>query len=237
MVFKGWQKTSLIEYPGRVASVLFAGGCNFRCPFCYNRRLVLEPDSIPDLDPGAVLEYLTANRRLYQAVVISGGEPTLQQGLEEFCRRVKALDLLVGLETNGGRPETLRPLLEGRLIDYVGMDLKAPLEWQAYSRAAGLKEGQRGLLDRIRESLQLLLGSGADCELRCTAVPGLHSEQDLLAVAETARGARRFALQAFVARDTLDPALCAAGVYPVATLEAVAARVRGWFERFELRAS
>jgi len=235
MAFKGWQKTSLIEYPGRVSSVLFTGGCNFRCPFCYNRRLVLEPDSIPDLDPGAVFEYLAANRRLYGAVVLTGGEPTLQQGLEEFCRRAKALDLLVGLETNGSRPETLRPLLESGLVDYVGMDLKAPLEWQAYSRAAGLRNSQRGLLKRIGESLRLLLASGADCELRCTAVPGLHSEQDLVSVAELARGVRRFALQAFVARETLDPAFCALKAYPAATLEAVAARVRGWFERFELR--
>jgi pyruvate formate lyase activating enzyme len=236
MVFKGWQKTSLIEYPGRVASVLFAGGCNFRCPFCYNRNLVLEPESIADLDSATVLEFLAANRRLYQAVVLSGGEPTLQEGLDEFCRRLKALGLLAGLETNGSRPDALRRLLDGRLIDYVGMDLKAPLRWEAYSRAAGLKAAQRGLLDRIRESLQLLLGSGVDYELRCTAVPGLHSAQDLLAVAEAARGARRFALQAFVPRDTLDPSFRSAGAYPAATLDAVAARVRGWFERFELRA-
>jgi len=236
MVFKGWQKTSLIEYPGRVASVLFVGGCNFRCPFCYNRRLVLEPDSIPDLDPGSVLEYLTANRRLYQAVVISGGEPTLQQGLEEFCRRIKALSLLIGLETNGSRPETLRLLLEDRLIDYVGMDLKAPLEWEAYRRAAGLAQVQSGIPERVRESLKLLRSSQIDYELRCTAVPGLHSEQDLLAVAELARGAPRFALQAFVARDTLDPLFMSAGEYPAATLEAVAARVRDWYGSFELRA-
>jgi pyruvate formate lyase activating enzyme len=235
MVFKGWQKTSLIEYPGRVASVLFTGGCNFRCPFCYNRNLVLEPDSIADLDSGKVLEYLAANRRLYQAVVVSGGEPTLQKGLAEFCRALKALGLLVGLETNGSRPGTWRRLLDGRLIDYVGMDLKAPLQWKAYSRAAGLQAAQRGLLNRIRESLQLLLGSEVDCEMRCTAVPGLHSEQDLLAVAEMARGARRFALQAFVPRDTLDPSFRAAGAYPGATLDAIAYRVRGWFERFELR--
>ncbi len=235
MVFKGWQKTSLIEYPGRVASVLFVGGCNFRCPFCYNRRLVLEPDSIPDLDPASVLVYLAMNRKLYQAVVISGGEPTLQQGLEEFCRGVKALNLLVGVETNGSRPETLGPLLEERLVDYVGMDLKAPLEWEAYRRTAGLKQAQRGLLERVRESLELLRSSQIDCELRCTAVPGLHSEQDLLAVAELARGARRFALQAFAARDTLDPSFMSAGAYPAASLEAVAARARDWFGRFELR--
>jgi pyruvate formate lyase activating enzyme len=237
MVFKGWQKTSLIEYPGRIASVLFTGGCNFRCPFCYNRRLVLEPDSLPDLSSDEVLAYLEKNRRLYQAVVLTGGEPTLQESLGEFCGRIKALGLLVGLETNGSRPETMRSLLEGWLIDYVAMDLKAPLEWEAYRRAAGLAETQRGVLERVRESLELLLSSAVESELRCTAVPGLHSEQDLMAVAELARVARRFALQAFVARDTLDPALCAAGVYPIATLEAVAAQVQSWFERFELRAT
>jgi pyruvate formate lyase activating enzyme len=236
MVFKGWQKTSLIEYPGRIASVLFTGGCNFRCPFCYNRRLVLEPESLPDLHSEAVLGYLEPNRRLYQAVVVSGGEPTLQEGLAEFCGRIKALGLLVGLETNGSRPEILRALLDGRFIDYVAMDLKAPLEWEAYRRAAGLAETQRGVLERVRESLELLRSSAVESELRCTAVPGLHTDRDLLAVADLARGARCFALQAFLPRDTLDPSFMAAGNYPPAALEAVAERVRGWFGRFELRA-
>jgi pyruvate formate lyase activating enzyme len=236
MVFKGWQKTSLIEYPGRIASVLFSGGCNFRCPFCYNRRLVLEPESLADLRADMVLAYLENNRRLYQAVVVSGGEPTLQEGLEEFCGRIKALGLLVGLETNGSRPETLRALLEGRLIDYVAMDLKAPLEWEAYRRAAGLAETQAGVLERVRESLELLRSSEVESELRCTAVPGLHADRDLLAVAELARGARRFALQAFRPSDTLDPSFMAAGAYPAAALEALAARIGSWFPRFELRA-
>jgi pyruvate formate lyase activating enzyme len=236
MVFKGWQKTSLIEYPGRVASVLFTGGCNFRCPFCYNRQLVLEPESIPDLLSETVLGYLEQNRRLYQAVVVSGGEPTLQEGLEEFCGRIKALGLLVGLETNGSRPQALRALLEGRLVDYVAMDLKAPLEWEAYQRAAGLDQTQTGVLERVRESLELLRSSELESEVRCTAVPGLHTDQDLLVVAELARGARRFALQAFLPRDTLDPSFMAAGGYSPVALEALAVRVGSWFGRFELRA-
>jgi pyruvate formate lyase activating enzyme len=235
MEFKGWQKTSLIEYPERIASVLFTGGCNFRCPFCYNRRLVLEPESLPDLSSELVLAYLEENRRLYQAVVVTGGEPTLQEGLGEFCGRIKALGLLVGLETNGSRPEALRSLLEGRLIDYVAMDLKAPLEWEAYRRAAGLAETQRGVLEQVRESLELLASSAVESELRCTAVPGLHTDADLLAVAELARGARRFALQAFRPRDTLDPSFMAAGGYPPSALEAVAARIKGWFGHFEMR--
>jgi pyruvate formate lyase activating enzyme len=235
VTFKGWQKTSLIEYPGRVASVLFTGGCSFRCPFCYNAALVLTPERIPDLSGEEVLSWLAEHRRLYQAVVVSGGEPTLAAGLPGFLRRVGELGLLRGLATNGSRPEVLGELLAGGLLDYVGMDVKAPLEWQAYRAAAGLQEGERPLLAGVRRSIELLRRSAIEVEFRCTAVPGLHSAGDLLALAGTLRGASRLALQAFRPGPTLSPALCSAPAYPVETLREVAAQVRGWFASVELR--
>ncbi len=235
MTFKGWQKTSLIEYPGQVATVLFAGGCSFRCPYCYNSSLVLAPERIPDLDGEVVLSYLEASRGLYQAVMVSGGEPTLDPGLPEFLGRVGRLGLLRGLSTNGSRPQALGGLLERGLLEYVAMDVKAPLNWEAYRNAAGMQERDRPLLDRVRESIALLLGTAIQVEFRCTAVPGLHSAQDLLALAGDLRGARRLALQAFRPGPTLAPALAAAEPYPVQTLQAVAQQARGWLPCVEVR--
>jgi pyruvate formate lyase activating enzyme len=241
MTFKGWQKTSLLEYPGKVATVLFAGGCGFRCPFCYNAALVLAHEEIPDLDAEVVLSYLAANRRLYQAVVVSGGEPTLAPGLPGFLERVGRLGLLRGLATNGSRPEVLRALLERALVEYVAMDVKAPLHWEAYRAAAGLEEGARDVLERVQESIAVLLQANVQVEFRCTAVPGLHSAPDLLALAGQLRGAPRvsarvrLALQSFRPGPTLAPALSSAGPYPAETLQVVAEQVRGWFSSVEVR--
>jgi len=238
VTFKGWQKTSLIEYPGKVATVLFAGGCSFRCPFCHNPALVLAPQDIPDLSAGAVLSYLGGNRRLYQAVVVSGGEPTLSPGLPDFLRQVGHLGLLRGLATNGSRPEVLRALLAERLVEYVAMDVKAPLDWEVYRAAAGLGPEEGQVLERVRESIAVLSRADAEVEFRCTAVPGLHSAPDLLQLAAQLRGARRarLALQAFRPGPTLAPGLSSAARYPEQTLREVAARIGGWFSSVEVRA-
>jgi pyruvate formate lyase activating enzyme len=235
VIFKGWQKTSLIEYPGKVATVAFAGGCSFRCPYCYNSSLVLTPERIPDLDGEVVLSHLAGSRGLYQAVMVSGGEPTLDPGLPDFLARVGGLGLLRGLSTNGSRPQVLRALLERSLVEHVAMDVKAPLNWEAYRRAAGLQDGDRHLLERVEESIALLLRAAVQVEFRCTAVPGLHSAQDLLDLAGALRGAQRLALQAFRPGPTLAPELSAAGVYPGQTLQAVAEQARGWLACVEVR--
>jgi pyruvate formate lyase activating enzyme len=236
VTFKGWQKTSLIEYPGKVATVLFTGGCSFRCPFCHNPGLVLAPQDIPDLSAETVLSYLGDNRRLYQAVVVGGGEPTLSPGLPDFLLRVGRLSLLRGLATNGSRPEVLRALLAEKLVEYVAMDVKAPLDWEAYRIAAGLGQEDGQVLERVRESVAALSRAEVQVEFRCTAVPGLHSAPDLLELAAQLRGARRLALQAFRPGPTLAPGLSAAGRYPEQTLREVAARIGGWFSSVEVRA-
>ena len=235
MHLKALRQASLIEYPGRVADVVFVGGCNFRCPFCYNPPLVLEAESIPDLSAEAVLGYLAENRRLYQAVVVSGGEPTLHPGLGGFLERVGELGLERGLQTNGSRPEVLRDLLRRSAVDYVAMDVKAPLNWEAYRRAAGLTEAQRGLFEKVLESVELLRSAPVRVELRCTVVPGLHGEEDLVRLAGQLAGAPRFALQAFRPGRALDPALAGAAACPPELLERAAIRVRGVFSSFEIR--
>ena len=233
MTFKGWQKTSLIEYPGKVASVLFTGGCNFRCPYCYNPELVLRPESLPDLGAPEVLSYLRENRELYQAVVVSGGEPTLHPRLPEFLARVKQLGLLVGLETNGSNPRLLEDLIASRGLDFIGLDVKAPLLWESYRRAAGIKD--KGLLEAVRESVALLKSGGVEAELRTTVVPGLHAEGDILCLAGQIAGAKRFAVQQFLPGKTLRAEFSALRPYPPATLADWYERIRGLFPSCELR--
>ena len=130
MSIKGFQGTSLLDYPGRVASLIFWGGCNLTCPFCHNPALVLEPEACPDLDREELLVDLAARRPFIDGVVISGGEPTLDPELADWLAAVKALGLAVKLDTNGLRPDVLTDLLDRRLVDYLAIDLKtdsAPL--------------------------------------------------------------------------------------------------------------
>ncbi len=205
MKFRGWQKTSLIEYPGKVSSVLFAGACNFRCPFCYNTELVLNSSRGPGIDSKEVLAYLHSNRSLYQAVIVTGGEPTLQQELPAFFKQVKDLGLLTGLESNGTSPKMIDQLIVGKLVDFIAMDVKAPLLIDKYIKASGLKEGRKSeeLFNNVLKSIRLLLGSSIDYEFRTTVVPGIHNREDIFAVAEHLKGAKKFVLQQFVPGNTL----------------------------------
>jgi pyruvate formate lyase activating enzyme len=235
LTFKGWQKTSLIEYPGKVATVLFTGGCNFRCPFCYNADLVQRPQELADLPGETVLEYLRTNRGLYQALVIGGGEPTLNAETPEFLAEVKALDLCTGLETNGTNPDMIAGLLKEDLVDYIAMDVKAPLTWEAYRRAAGLNEGNRGWIEKIRATLELLKTAKAEIELRCTLVPKIHNREDLLNLARQLQGHRRFVLQQFVPERALDPLYRDEAPFDAETLRELRSQIADLFGSCEVR--
>jgi pyruvate formate lyase activating enzyme len=202
MIFKGWQKTSLIDYPDKISTVLFCGGCNFRCPFCYNFDLVLHPDELVDLRGEMVLEYLSSNRSLYQAVVVTGGEPILHIELPQFLEAIKELGLLAGIETNGSRPDVLGELIDGALVDFVAMDVKAPLLFDKYCRASGISD--EGIFKAVLESVDMLIGSEVDYELRVTVVPGIHQLDDVLQLGSQLRGARRVVIQQFLPERTLD---------------------------------
>lgn len=235
MTFKGWQKTSLIEYPGKISTVVFTGGCNFRCPFCYNADLVQRPHRLADLEAKTVLRYLKENRRLYQAVVISGGEPTLNLQLPEFLAEAKALGLATGLETNGTNPTMVARLLEQDLLDYIAMDVKAPLEWEAYRRAAGLPPEKEGLLEDIKGTLQHLKSAGVELELRCTVVPRFHAPEDILRLAEQLQGYPSFVLQQFAPERALDPELREQLPFSDEVLRQLHEKISRLFPRCEVR--
>lgn len=214
---------------------MFTGGCNFRCPFCYNADLVQRPQELADLPGETVLEYLRTNRGLYQALVIGGGEPTLNAETPEFLAEVKALDLCTGLETNGTNPDMIAGLLKEDLVDYIAMDVKAPLTWEAYRRAAGLNEGNRGWIEKIRATLELLKTAKAEIELRCTLVPKIHNREDLLNLARQLQGHRRFVLQQFVPERALDPLYRDEAPFNAETLRELRSQIADLFGSCEVR--
>ena len=235
MTFKGWQKTSLIEYPGRIATVLFTGGCNFRCPFCYNTDLIEHPHELADIPGRMILRYVKGNRSLYQAAVITGGEPTLNEGLPAFLGEIKSLGLHAGVETNGTNPEMIAGLLEEQLVDYVAMDVKAPLEWEAYSAAAGLQQGREQLLEEVKRTLQILKGARVEVELRCTVVPRIHTPQQVVSLARQLEGYPRFVLQQFAPERALEPRLRSLVPFSADALRELHSQIEDLFPRCELR--
>jgi pyruvate formate lyase activating enzyme len=229
MQIGGWVRTSLIDYPGRIATVVFTGGCDFRCPYCQNSELVLHPGSLPTIDPAEVFQLLSQRRGLIDGVVITGGEPTLQDGLGDFLRKAKDLGLAIKLDTNGYRPQVLRELLEGGTLDYVAMDVKAsPAK---YSLAAGVPVDVR----RVEESVRFILSSGIGHEFRTTVVPGIVAPEDVEEMVRLIAGAGKYILQQFRPQGTLDPRFREIAPYPAQTLLEMAQAAERWVEEVEVR--
>ena len=222
MQIKGWVKTSLIDYPGKIATVLFTSGCNFRCPYCQNSKLVLHPESLPAIDPAEIFRFLTRRRGLIDGVVITGGEPTLQKGLEDLLPKVKELGLAAKLDTNGYRPQVLGELLEQGLLDYVAMDIKTSLA--KYPLAAGVPVDVR----RIEESVRLILSSGINHEFRTTVVPGIVAPEDVEEIAKLIAGAGKYVLQQFRPQGTIEPHFREIAPYPAQTLLEMARAAGRW---------
>lgn len=233
MEFKGLLPLSLIEYPGEVVAVVHTGGCNFRCPFCYNRDLVLNPGSLPTVTEDEVLGLLKRRRKWLDGLAISGGEPTIHADLPEFVGRVKELGFLVLLETNGSNPEMLRELIDRGLVDCIALDIKAPLTWKQYSRAIGKRD--EGLFRNVLKSIELLKRGKVDYEFRTTLVPTLLTERDVMTIAEQLRGAKRYILQQFIPRTTVDREFERLKPWPLGRIEKLGEKIKGLFERFDLR--
>ncbi|MCM1542724.1 MAG: anaerobic ribonucleoside-triphosphate reductase activating protein [Blautia sp.] len=197
MKIHGFQKTTLLDYPGHIAATVFTGGCNFRCPFCQNGSLALEPEGQPLIPEEEVLAHLRKRQEVLEGVCITGGEPTLESGLREFILKCRALGYLVKLDTNGYRPEMLREFLQEGILDYVAMDIKAsPAN---YGRAAGIPGCD---MDRIRESVSLLRASGVPHEFRTTVVKGIHTAGEFEEIGKWLAGSSVYYLQAY--RDSGD---------------------------------
>lgn len=202
---KGFLETSFLDWPGRLAAVLFLGDCNFRCPFCHNAELVLAPHKIPSLSLEEILGRLRALRGWVDAVVISGGEPTINPHLPELLGRLRTAAYDVKLDTNGSRPEVLARLLARGLVKAVDMDLKAPLEKGIYARLAGVPVR----VEEIRASVEILRVSGLPYRFRTTYVPELLGRDDVAGLRAQLPPGTPHVIQPFNPRRVLDPALAA----------------------------
>jgi pyruvate formate lyase activating enzyme len=208
MSIKGFQGTSLLDYPGRIASLVFWGGCNLTCPFCHNPALVLAPDDWPDLDADALLDDLAGRAPFIDGVVVSGGEPTLDPALANWLAGVKRLGLAVKLDTNGLRPDILADLLERRLVDFLAIDLKTAPE-----RYAELHPGPVDCAALVA-SVHLALAAPVEVEFRTTCVPGFVDATAIHHLGQLIRGAPRWTLQQYHPTPALDPAWRKVAPYP-----------------------
>jgi pyruvate formate lyase activating enzyme len=232
---RGWVRTSLIDFPGHIATVLFTGGCDFRCPMCHNADLVLRPGSLPAIHADEVLAFLKRRVGKVTGLVLTGGEPLMQPGVVPFVSAVKACGVHVKLDTNGYHPDGLSHLIEQHLVDYVAMDVKAPLE--KYPLLAGRELLDR---DRILASVSLLAQGRVAWEFRTTVVPGMLDGHDIETIAKWLAGVGNpestpYVLQQFRGIHTLSPELEGVAPYPAAEVRAMAARARLWLANVALR--
>jgi len=172
----GFVKNSFVDYPGKIASVVFTQGCNLRCGYCHNFSLIEEKEVSISIQPEEVFAFLSKRKGMIDAVVISGGEPTLQKNLHVFIEELKAMSLLVKLDTNGTNSDILRTLIEDDLLDFIAMDLKAPLS--KYERIIGTSQLD---LVSIRESVEVIKKCGLEHEFRTTYCPELEAD-DILSI-------------------------------------------------------
>ena len=199
MTIAGLRKTTLIDYPGKIAAIVFLAGCNFRCPWCYSKELVLpaEIKKQPKVLEKEFFDFLKERTGLLEGIVICGGEPTINKDLPEFIKKIKELGYAVKIDTNGSNPKMLKKLIDDSLIDYVAMDIKLPKE--RYLEI--FKE-----VKDIEESIKILKKSKIDSEFRTTVVPTIHTKEDFLKIAKWIGGPKvKYYLQNFRPEKTIDP--------------------------------
>lgn len=237
MLICGLQKVTLIDFPGRVAATVFLCGCNFRCPWCYSKELVL-PQNIevqPKISEKQFFDFLKTRQTLLSGVVVCGGEPTIHKDLPQFIKKIKKMNFLVKLDTNGSNPGVLKKLIGDNLLDYVAMDIKQipnpKSKIQKYDEATGIKVN----LEKIRESVELIKSSGIDYEFRTTVVPGIHTKEDIIAIAKWLSPAKKYYLQNFRPEKTIDSAFEETKPYTLEYLLEIQKAVAPFFEVCQIR--
>ncbi len=200
-IVKGLQKTTLIDFPGKLACILFVGGCNMRCHYCYNAPLVLRPASLTTIPPEQIFEFLESRKNYLEGVCISGGEPTLYgKRLMNLCSTIKNMGYFIKLDTNGTHPSVIKELIEKKLVDYIAMDIKASLE--NYESITDVTVP----IVNIKRSIFMIMHSGINYEFRTTVVPGHFDEQEAHRIGQLIQGAQQYYLQNFHAgRGLINP--------------------------------
>jgi len=201
---KGFIETSFVDWPGKICSVIFFSKCNFRCCYCHNSALVLKHETLEDIDFGNILNRLSDKKAWIDGICISGGEPTLYPELPEVFSIIKKEGFLTKLDTNGTNPEMLKHLVENRLVDYVAMDIKSPLDERDYCKITQAPN----MLKTVKESIAFLLEKKVDYEFRFTVLPSHHKKDDIFKLAMDLNGAKKLRIQNYnPSENVLDPSL------------------------------
>lgn len=211
---KGFLGTSLIDYPGKVAAVVFLAGCNMRCPYCHNQLLLDRNSELQDLSVDELIDALNRRRKLLDAVVVTGGEPTYHPQLTHLLRHLRMTELEIKLDTNGLRTNILAAVLGEGLVDYVAIDVKmAPERYPAELKT--LKDAAQ----RLTATVELVKASDVDYEFRTTCVPGMVREEDIRLISQMIKGAPAYYLQQYIPTHCNDPELSGRPPYPREVLE------------------
>ncbi|MCM8820708.1 MAG: anaerobic ribonucleoside-triphosphate reductase activating protein [Candidatus Omnitrophica bacterium] len=223
------QKTSLIEFPGRISCIVFVQGCNFRCPYCHNPELVLPEKYLPLLPTSEVMSFLEKRKKYLDGVVITGGEPCTDSDLLPFVKNIKEMGYSVKIDTNGSFPEVIKNMISGKLVDYIAMDVKGPCE--KYEVMAGVKVD----MSKIKESISLIKGSSILYEFRTTVVKELLEISDFEGIGELIKEAKLFYLQHFKPSKAVDPATLSYHTYSDTEFEEIRRIMLKYVERCEIR--
>lgn len=198
MIIAGIQKTSLIDYPKKICTVIFTRGCNFFCGFCHNPELVIPDKYNKKIPLYQIFDFLKKRKNIIEAVTITGGEPTIYKNLPSFIKKIKKLGYFIKLDTNGSNPIMIKQLINDNLIDYVAMDIKNSLD--KYDKTTCRKVNKQN----IQQSINIIMTSGVDYEFRTTVVPGLHTKNDFIKISHWLKGANKYFLQNFRPGKTID---------------------------------
>ncbi|MFH0969448.1 MAG: anaerobic ribonucleoside-triphosphate reductase activating protein [Patescibacteria group bacterium] len=202
MILGGYQKLTLIDYPGKLATTVFTVGCSFRCPFCHNPELVHSSQfTVHSNLEKEFFKFLSKRKEKLEGVCITGGEPTIQPDLVGFINKIKKMGFLVKLDSNGSRPDVLKKIIGGKMVDFIAMDIKNSPE--RYSETNGVKTD----IERIKLSVNMIMNSSIPYEFRTTVVPGIHTEKDFDQIAKWIKGAKAYYLQEYREIKILDPKL------------------------------
>lgn len=232
---KGFIPNTMVDWEGMIASTIFLPGCNFRCPYCQNRELVLCPDTLPTILPDLLEDFFFEREGWIDGVCVTGGEPCLHSRVGELLEWIKGLGLKVKLDTNGSFPDVLGSLIDQSLVDFIAMDLKAPLDAARYRVASGNRDGD--LTERIRRSIDIIRSSGLPHEFRTTVVPIIHSPEDIESIAKSIAGDEDYVLQRFNPKTTIDPRYSKLEPYSEEDLKRALERAINHVRRVRIRGS
>ncbi|MFA6027851.1 MAG: anaerobic ribonucleoside-triphosphate reductase activating protein [Patescibacteria group bacterium] len=229
MIISGLQKTTLIDYPDKIAAIVFTRGCNFRCGYCHNPELVNPEIFYPEIKEDEIISFLEKRRKVLDGVVITGGEPLIHSDIEKFIRKVKALGYAVKLDTNGTNPQLLKDLIDKKLIDYIAMDIKHSLD--KYHHVTPTSPP----IKDIKKSIKIIMTSGLPYEFRTTVLPRHFKKEDFINIGELIKGARIYYLQQFRPIKTLDKTYAEEGSFTEEELSEFKKFLTDYVDKCEIR--